>query len=365
MVFSTTVYLVVAGYFALLMAIELGATLRKHERFVFSDSLNSLLMGVGSVVVKTLFVGLELFLYAGLYDAWHLLELDPADPLVWIVAYVLADFCFYWFHRFGHTVNVLWASHVQHHSSEEYNLTTALRQEWTSAPYEVLYYLPLALLGIPYDVFAAVLGLNLLYQFWLHSRHIPKLPRWIEFVFNTASHHRVHHGQNPIYMDRNYGGTLIVWDRLFGTFQEELEEEPVVYGVTTPPHSWNPFVTVGHVFALLWKDVRAADRWSDKLTIWFRPTGWRPRNLPAWEKQEGYAPRFAAAAPPPFRRGALVTFLLAVAGFGVYLSVAGGTLAEKLPLAATILALIGLTGWLLDRPAEAPALSAARESGNA
>ncbi len=155
------------------------------------------------------------------------------------MAFVVYDFCYYWLHRLGHERNILWAAHSVHHQSEEYNLSTALRQTSTGFLLSWIFYLPLAVLGVPLAVFITVAALNLLYQFWVHTRHIPKLG-WYEGFFVTPSNHRAHHAQNPLYMDRNYGGVFILWDRLFGTFQQEDDAEPPVFGVTRPLASWNP-----------------------------------------------------------------------------------------------------------------------------
>ncbi|MCY1530682.1 Fatty acid hydroxylase superfamily protein [compost metagenome] len=162
-----------------------------------------------------------------------------------------------------------------HHQSEEYNLSTALRQTSTGFLFGWIFYLPMAVAGVPPLVFLTVGALNLLYQFWVHTRHVPKLG-WFEWVFITPSNHRVHHAQNPVYMDRNYGGVFILWDRLFGTFQEELDEEPVIFGVTTPLASWNPLWANLQFYVQLWRDAARAESWWDRLRIWFMRTGWRP-----------------------------------------------------------------------------------------
>jgi hypothetical protein len=193
---------------------------------------------------------------------------------------VLYDLCYYWLHRMGHERNILWAAHSVHHQSEDYNLSTALRQTSTGFLLSWIFYLPLAVIGVPLGVFVAVASLNLLYQFWVHTRHIPKLG-WFEYLFVTPSNHRAHHAQNAIYMDRNYGGVFIVWDRLFGSFQEELDGDPPIFGVTTPLASWNPLWANVQFYAQLAADARRAQSWWDRLRIWFMPTGWRPADVAA------------------------------------------------------------------------------------
>jgi hypothetical protein len=186
------------------------------------------------------------------------------------------DFLYYWFHRFSHEVNAGWAAHVVHHQSEEYNLAVALRQGAFQPAVSWVFYLPLAVLGFPPAMFLAVSSFDTLYQFWIHTRLVGRLGP-LEWVLNTPSHHRVHHGRNPRYIDRNHGGTLIVWDRLFGTFARE-EDEPV-YGITKPLASFNPLWANVHYWAEMWDVARRARRPLDRLRVlWMRP-GWRPSDL--------------------------------------------------------------------------------------
>ena len=268
-------------FFFLLIALELVADRwRGLSTYRLSDSLNSLSAGVLSQASGLLTKGFGLVFYLLVWEHIALFELSADAWWVWLFAFVLYDFCYYWAHRIGHERNVFWAAHVVHHQSEDYNLTTALRQTSTGFILGWIFFLPMALLGIPPLVLLTVGALNLLYQFWVHTRHVPKLG-WLEWIFITPSNHRVHHAQNPIYMDRNYGGVFIIWDRLLGTFQEELDEEPVVFGVTTPLASWNPLWANLHFYAQLWRDALHASSWWDKLRIWFMPTGWRPDDVAA------------------------------------------------------------------------------------
>ncbi|WP_252273607.1 sterol desaturase family protein [Pseudomonas subflava] len=272
--------LLAVPFFFLLIAAELIADrVRGVSYYRLADSLNSLSAGVLSQASGLLSKAIAVLSYAFAYEHLHLTEL-PNEPWVWVLAFVFYDFCYYWNHRFGHERNVFWASHVVHHQSEDYNLSTALRQTSTGFLLSWIFYLPMALAGVPPLVFITVGALNLLYQFWVHTRHVPKLG-WFEWFFVTPSNHRVHHAQNPIYMDRNYGGVFILWDRLFGTFQEELDEHPVVFGVTTPLRSWNPLWANLQFYAQLWHDAVRAGAWRDRLRIWFMPTGWRPADVAA------------------------------------------------------------------------------------
>ena len=264
-------------FFFLLISIELFLEKSKGtDYYRVNDSINSLTAGVLSRmigIVKQLF---PLTIYIVAYEQLALFQMVPSGWM-WLIAFVLYDFCYYWNHRFGHEMNILWAAHVVHHSSEEYNLTTALRQS-SSSLFSWIFYLPMAVLGFDPITLITVGSLNLIYQFWVHTRHIPKLG-WYEWVFVTPSNHRVHHAQNQVYIDCNYGGVFILWDRVFGSFQEELETEKPIYGIRKALKSWNPLWANVHVYVQLFKDCWHAQRWQDKLLIWFKRTGWRPADV--------------------------------------------------------------------------------------
>ncbi|MFJ2327265.1 sterol desaturase family protein [Pseudomonas sp. NPDC087690] len=268
-------------FFLVLIAVELIADRwRGVSNYRLADAVNSISTGVLSTTTGLLTKGVGLLTYAFALEHLAWLRLPTDRVWVWVFAFVLYDFCYYWLHRMGHERNILWAAHSVHHQSEEYNLSTALRQTSTGFLLGWVFYLPMALLGVPLLVFVSVAALNLLYQFWVHTRHIPKLG-WFEWCFVTPSNHRAHHAQNALYMDRNYGGVFILWDRLFGTFQEEDDNEPVIFGVTTPLASWNPLWANLQFYAQLWDDARRAERPWDKLRIWFMRTGWRPADVAA------------------------------------------------------------------------------------
>lgn len=264
-------------FFFLLIILELMLEkIRGTDYYRMNDSINSLTAGVLSSmtgIIKKLF---PLTMYVLVYEQLALFQLEQIW-WVWVIAFVLYDFCYYWNHRLGHEMNILWAAHVVHHSSEEYNLTTALRQSGSNF-FIWIFYLPMAILGFDPLVLITVGSLNLVYQFWIHSRHIPKLG-WYEWVFVTPSNHRVHHAQNQIYIDRNYGGVFIIWDRLFGSFQEELDDDKPIYGIRKAVKSWNPLWANVHVYSQLFKDCLHAERWQDKFLIWFKRTGWRPDDV--------------------------------------------------------------------------------------
>ncbi|MDP3816430.1 sterol desaturase family protein [Pseudomonas sp.] len=343
-------------FFLLLIVLELLADRwRGISNYRLADALNSLSAGVLSTTSGLLTKAVGLFSYTLAWQQLALFELSAESLWIWGLAFVLYDFCYYWNHRLGHERNVLWAAHSVHHQSEDYNLSTALRQSSTGFLFGWLFYLPMALLGVPPLVFLSVAALNLLYQFWVHTRHVPKLG-WFEWLFITPSNHRVHHAQNAIYMDRNYGGVFIVWDRLFGSFQEELDEHPVIFGVTTPLASWNPLWANLQFYMALWHDAVRAESWWDKLRIWFMRTGWRPADVAAQYPQGkvdlGQFGKFEVPLSRAQKRYALAQFsLYAVIGTG--LLAWGENLdwpARLLGLAWMAFGLYVIGVWLENRP---------------
>jgi sterol desaturase/sphingolipid hydroxylase (fatty acid hydroxylase superfamily) len=236
------------------------------------DTATSLTMGAGSLVVGVPWKSVTVLAYAGVYVLTPI-HLAPGSIWTWVVLFFADDLAYYWYHRLHHEVRVLWASHVVHHSSRHYNLSTALRQTWTPMG-DLPFWLGLALIGIPPWMILLQQSVSLLYQFFLHTERVNRLPRPVEWFFNTPSHHRVHHGSNQQYLDRNYGGILIVWDRLFGTF--EPEGARVVYGLTTNVGSYNPLRVATHEYLAVWRDVRAAASWRHRLGYLLGRPGWQP-----------------------------------------------------------------------------------------
>ena len=287
--------------FFLLIFIELVVGLvRGRNAYRVNDAINSISLGVISQISGAFLRIVRIGAYAWLLQNFAVFTL-PADSLwVWVTGLLLYDFCYYWLHRMGHEVNVLWAAHVVHHQSEEYNLSTALRQSGTGLLFGWIFYIPMALLGYPLEVFIAVGLIDLLYQFWVHTEQVGKLG-WFDRVFVSPSIHRVHHAVNDIYIDKNYGGILLAWDHLFGTYREECDTEPVVYGTRAPLRSWNPLWANLEVYHALALDAWRAQHWADKLRVAFARPGWRPADVSArWP-----APDFNIARPrfhPPSSR---------------------------------------------------------------
>jgi sterol desaturase/sphingolipid hydroxylase (fatty acid hydroxylase superfamily) len=246
-----------------------------HDELVgydLADTRTSLTMGLGNVAINVVWKVAVVTIYAALYELTPL-RLSPDHWWVWVALFFADDLAYYWFHRVSHESRVFWASHVVHHSSQHYNLSTALRQTWVPMTY-LPFWLPLALLGFPPWMILLAQSWSLIYQFGLHTERIGRLPAPIELVFNTPSHHRVHHGSNQVYLDRNYGGILIIWDRLFGTFVGEGER--VRYGLTKNIETHNPVQVAFHEYAALWRDLRAAPTWRVRWNLLLRGPGWRP-----------------------------------------------------------------------------------------
>ena len=286
-------------FFFLLMGVELAWSAWSGCRvYRFNDFIANVGCGIGSQVVGAFSKAAIFAAYLLVYEHARLFTLE-SNTLTWVVAFLLVDLLYYWFHRLSHEVNFLWAAHIVHHQSEEYNLSVALRQSWWQGLFSWWFYVPIALLGIHPLVIMTVGAVNTLYQFWIHTKAIGRMGP-LEGLFNTPSHHRVHHGSDPKYLDRNHAGTLIIWDKLFGTFQAE-EEEPI-YGITTPLRTWDPLRANFHYWAELLDMAKRSTRWMDKARVFLKPPGWRPaehggpiapvaRSQATYRKFENHVPR--------------------------------------------------------------------------
>ena len=242
------------------------------------DMISSLSSGVTNSTKDVLGLSVGILSYPWLVEHFNLIQVQ-SSVLLYLIAFMALDFSGYWVHRLNHTINIFWNNHLVHHSSEEFNLACALRQS-ISVFFRIFTFLllPAAVFGVPQNVIAVVAPLHLFSQLWYHTRHI-KTMGWLEYVIVTPAHHRVHHAINPEYLDKNYGQIFIFWDRMFGTFQEERDDIPAVYGITRPVRTWNPIkINFLHLWLLI-QDAWHANSWKDKLRIWFMPLGWRPENV--------------------------------------------------------------------------------------
>ena len=263
-------------FFVLAMLLEFFVASTKNiKSYTAKDAFSSIAMGLGNV-----FIGLvsKLFVFAALYYVYENFRVFTI-PITWwsfIILIFLDDFSYYWFHRTSHENRFFWASHVVHHSSKHYNLSTALRQTWTGSFYSFIFWLWLPLIGFHPGIIIFQMSISLLYQFWIHTELIQKTPKWIEFFFNTPSHHRVHHGSNPIYLDRNHAGILIIWDKLFGTFQPELKSEKVKYGLVVNIKTYNPIFIAFNEWGALFKDLNTKNiSVRNRIRYLYKPPGWK------------------------------------------------------------------------------------------
>jgi alkylglycerol monooxygenase len=317
--------------FLLLIAIEFAwGWVREHNTYRLNDAINSIGLGMLSQISAVFTRVFRIGIYAAAYGSvamWHN-EAFWTAWYGWLAALLFYDFCYYWLHRAGHESAIFWAAHVVHHQSQDYNLSTALRQTSSGALLGWIFYLPMAVAGVPPLVFGVVTLVDLLYQFWVHTEHVPKLG-WFDRWFCSPSNHRVHHAVNDGYVDRNYGGILIIWDRLFGSFREE--DEQCIYGTRSPLNSWDPFWSNVEVYWSLAKDSLHARHWPDKLRVWFKPPGWRPADVAARFPKPAFEMAKIQRFHPPVSRAVAwfgaIQFLVLLQGVALFL-----WHAERMPL---------------------------------
>ena len=265
-------------FLALILIEKLYGYYKGEDTAPIMDSVSSISSGIINSLKDVLGLSVTLLSYEWMSQHLALFQQEITITSI-IIAFIAIDFYGYWSHRLAHQINFLWNKHAIHHSSEEFNLSCALRQSISSFVNLFTFLLiPAAILGVPAKVIAITLPIHLFLQFWYHTKHIKKLG-FLEQIIVTPSHHRVHHAINPEYMDKNHGQIFIFWDKLFGTYQEELDSVPAVFGITRPAQTWNPFrINFQHLWLLI-SDAWRAENWKDKCTIWFKPTGWRPENF--------------------------------------------------------------------------------------
>lgn len=301
---SFIIFLAIPVFF-LLMIVELTyGILTGKNNYRLNDTITSINTGLISRFPTLLNLGFQGMVFSYAATSLNLGLLPESSPLTWIFAFILYDLCYYWMHRLHHEYKLLWATHVVHHHGEEFNLSTAMRQTSTGFLWKWIFFLPMLMAGVPAKVFVAVGGLNLVYQFWVHTVHIGKLG-WYEKYFITPSNHRIHHAKNPEYIDANYGGVFIIWDRIFGTYIEEKDDLKPVYGTVKALRSWNPLWANVEVFFSMLRDSYHTAKWSDKLRVWIAPTRWRPEDVaerfPSNPEHIGFTEKYDPQAPGPYR----------------------------------------------------------------
>ena len=266
-------------FFMLLVGIEFVYGLIKRENnYRINDALASMSLGLISRFIPLLGLGFQYVVYTYVAEEFNLSLLNSTETWVWVTAFFMYDLCYYWMHRLHHEIKVFWATHVVHHHGQKYNLSTAMRQTSTGFLWKWIFFLPIFLVGIPPNVFVTVAGINLIYQFWVHTEHIGRLGI-LEYIFITPSNHRIHHAQNDDYLDANYGGVFIIWDRIFGTYIDERDDLKPVYGTVKPLKTFNPLWANIEVFYQMILDSYRTKKFKDKIRVWFSPPAWRPDDV--------------------------------------------------------------------------------------
>ncbi len=338
-------------YFTLIGFELIYQLIKKVKIYRTNDAISNISCGISSQVTNALWGVLSIAMYQYINEYWSIATI-PNTWWSYVLLFVLVDLMYYWFHRASHEINFLWnVAHVVHHQSEDYNLSVALRQASLGGVFAMVFYLPLALIGFNTYAFLAVKGINLIYQFWIHTEAIEKMPKWFEYLFNTPSHHRVHHGRNPKYIDRNHAGTLMIWDRMFGTFQ--AEEERPTYGVTKPTNTWNPVWANVLPIVDMTNQVKGTQGFWNKLKVLFYKPGWQPLELggyqmaPEVDKQTHR--KFDVHPHMPMIRYVFVQFVLVIVFTALFLFTHSNyDFYAKLALAGYIMWSIGQLGILME-----------------
>ncbi len=315
--------LLAVPFFFLLMGLEwLYGYIKKKELYRLNDTITNLSHGIGNQLFGALFKVAIVGIYYWISEHYAFFKI----PFTWwsfLLCLVFFDFLFYWAHRISHESNFFWGAHVVHHQSEEYNLSVALRQSWFHNMIAFFIFLPIPFLGFDFKTFGLAAAINTISQFWIHTQTISKLPKWFEYIFNTPSHHRVHHATNPKYIDKNHGGMFIIFDRLFGTFKEEEKMEEITYGITTPLNSWNPTWGNVHYYKEMFDKAKLMTKFSDKLKLIFAKPGWLPAELggmqPLQERSLDYQ-KYDADTTLTLKLYCAFQFLLTLVGSISYLS---------------------------------------------
>lgn len=336
--------------FFILIGIEIVVERLSHRKlYRLPDSIANLSCGITSqlsgIFLKVLSVGIYEFLFAN----FALVQLER-NWLYWTALFLLVDLGYYWAHRMSHEINLFWGGHVVHHQSEEYNLSVALRQSSFQVVWTFFFYLPLAFAGFQTTDFLLISSLNTLYQFWIHTETINRMG-WFEYVFNTPSHHRVHHGRDPKYIDKNHAGTLIIWDKMFGTFQEE-EERPT-YGITKPVNSWNGVWANFSHYATMAQEMKLISGWGDKIRYLFNKPGWLPESLggyrPAPIVDKVHYTKYDTPAPVVLSYYVLVQYIICLVATALFLfKLPQFTLGEKAIASALITLTVVNLGVLFE-----------------
>ena len=313
-----------------------------------NDTVTSITVGMISRFPTMLNLGVQsvIFVYISSYLNMELLSVK--NPFTWIIAFLLYDLSYYWMHRMHHEIKILWATHSVHHHGEDYNLATALRQTSTGWLWKWIFYMPMIILGVPGEVFITVAGVNLVYQFWVHTEHIGHLG-FLEKIFITPMNHRIHHAKNKEYIDANYGGVFIIWDRMFGTYNPQRPDIKPVYGTATPLNSWNPLWANFQVFSIMIKDTIKTKSWKDKIRVWFSKTYWRPEDCIEEKNPNEFYKKFNPEITTDIKLFSFIQMLFTILVSGAVITfISNHAYDEIITFGIFIIALTSLTGYLMQ-----------------
>ena len=313
-----------------------------------NDTVTSITVGMISRFPTMLNLGVQsvIFVYISSYLNMELLSVK--NPFTWIIAFLLYDLSYYWMHRMHHEIKILWATHSVHHHGEDYNLATALRQPSTGWLWKWIFYMPMIILGVPGEVFITVAGVNLVYQFWVHTEHIGHLG-FLEKIFITPMNHRIHHAKNKEYIDANYGGVFIIWDRMFGTYNPQRPDIKPVYGTATPLNSWNPLWANFQVFSIMIKDTIKTKSWKDKIKVWFSKTYWRPEDCIEEKNPNEFYKKFNPEITTDIKLFSFFQMLFTILVSGAVITfISNHAYSEIITFGLFIIALTSLTGYLMQ-----------------
>ena len=313
-----------------------------------NDTVTSITVGMISRFPTMLNLGVQsvIFVYISSYLNMELLSMK--NPFTWIIAFLLYDLSYYWMHRMHHEIKILWATHSVHHHGEDYNLATALRQTSTGWLWKWIFYMPMIILGVPGEVFITVAGVNLVYQFWVHTEHIGHLG-FLEKIFITPMNHRIHHAKNKEYIDANYGGVFIIWDRMFGTYNPQRSDVKPVYGTATPLNSWNPLWANFQVFSIMIKDTIKTKSWKDKIKVWFSKTYWRPEDCIEEKDPNEFYKKFNPEITTDIKLFSFFQMLFTILVSGAVITfISNHAYNEIITFGLFIIALTSLTGYLMQ-----------------
>ena len=345
---SVIITLAIPVFFLLIIVEYVYGRMIGKNTYRLNDTITSITIGMISRFPTMLNLGVQSVIFVYISSYLNLELLSVKNPFTWIIAFLLYDLSYYWMHRMHHEIKILWATHSVHHHGEDYNLATALRQTSTGWLWKWIFYMPMIILGVPVEVFIAVAGVNLVYQFWVHTEHIGHLG-FMEKIFITPMNHRIHHAKNKEYIDANYGGVFIIWDRMFGTYTPQRTELKPVYGTATPLNSWNPLWANFQVFSIMIKDTVKTKSWKDKIKVWFSETYWRPADCIEEKDPKDFYKKFNPEITFDIKVFSFVQMLFTIAVSGTVLAfVSNHEYSEIATFGILIIAISILTGYLMQ-----------------